>query len=205
MDLVKDAWNAVSDFLGQLAGAIAVISALYGLFRKWRVVRRWAESGYRWSVAKWRQAIRWTYAMLGIATTESVEALRRDFEERLVTHAERRPAADPGPTVVSVPHEIERVGVKIGLTPAVANYIGKIDPITLDRDDFRRFLQGPFCRKCSHTLVAWKDDDYFVTSRCPDCGYKWKDNNDAIPLNAFWTLLWKKLDAEFRRTGRVEP
>lgn len=138
-----------------------------------------------------------TCAALGIARLEDLDRLRSSIDERFRqgTQAGTNSAQTPAPRT------IHRFGVKIRLDEAVMKYLGKEDPLHMDRSTIDELLHGPFCEKCSYALAEWKDVycNYEVKQPCRQCGHKTQANINGMNLSEFKLIVYKGLDVEIRR------
>lgn len=143
---------------------------------------------------------------MGVASRGYVEGIRQDLDKRLGSLESRQAAHSDSATGWAGPKTIERLGVRFDLVDSIVSYLGKTDPIHVDNLVIDNLLQGPFCRKCRHTLSYWNKrmSSYVVQESCPSCELPWQQPTGCNIYSLKWKeQIYRSLDAEFRRTGKL--
>lgn len=195
-------WDTVLWLLSQpwLQGIAAVVTIGFTAYKARRVFGRLSAKALSWASTKRRQIIKRTCGALGIVTME-------DFENHLASEELRRELAEQPHTAQSVPTKLERMGVRVDIEPSITKYLGRTDPIHMDSNRVNAVIQGPFCMKCSYTLIEWNGGlgEYVVEDRCPKCKFQWWKATKVLYRDKFKKEIYQHLDAEFRTTGRIAP
>lgn len=141
------------------------------------------------------------YRYIGIAPKEDLKALELWIE----LHT-------PSPENKGTQHQnLVRWGLRFSLDPKIYKWLGKTDPGQIGSDDFGHLIHGPFCTKCYQSLVFRETGGYeriaFFHTECPACKTKWAHGQKSMPdrfgVGPLKEVVYKALDAEFRRNGKL--
>ncbi len=204
--MLFDPWQWVQQFLTLpwLGGLAAILSIGVTVYKMRRAIARWFRAAQRrastataWVIEQWRHTVRAICSDSGMVTKAELDARLAE-----VNRSADAPATGSHTRLSPM---IERLGVKVGLTPSIYTHLGVNDPARMDSYEIDRLLHGPFCRACNYNLVTWDDNigGRIVLTTCPNCSVRWASGRSYFNRDQFKERIYRMLDAEFRTNGTL--
>jgi hypothetical protein len=203
LSYLRAAWDWLNDFFAIPIVQFLGVSLLTGLLLLIKVIRQYISKVLSW--VREHLLVAQVYPLLGIASRNDLVQLREE-----ITRGTKSSSEEENPKT----RMIERLNLKFTLGEKIFKYLGRMQPTDIGNDNLNSLLQGPFCPKCNRNLLFVESGGLYnirkfrVKCLTPQCNWAFPYAKDkyAAELDAdeLKREVYERLDAEFRRTERVE-